>query len=297
MKLFALVLLLLPEAAAFAEEDYGLNAPSFLPFYAHVGDPVLYHVELVVPARARISQPPAFPAEISIEVTDVKVSLRKTFEGKNVYDVSVAYVSFAPGTQSLPPLPLGDVTLRDIEVNTLSVLDQGETVRLSPPRGQVVLPSTWLVIVLASGTAAGLAGAVVALVVFLRRLVSRVKESRKRRLPARRLAKALRLLDGRRGQMDYREYAAGITGITKAYLSERLGFPALVSTTSEIRGFFGRANMSGRAESETTSILRDADEVKFGDRPLDDRGMAGVALRVANLPALVDEEEDSHVER
>jgi hypothetical protein len=206
------------------------------------------------------------------------------------------FVSFAAGERSLPPIPLGDVTLRDIEVSTLSVLKPDETLRLSPPRGQAVLPSTWPALLVLFAAVAGCAVAVAALVIIFRNLAVNLRESRMKRLPARRLARSLRMLFPRRSGIDSREFVIGISDIARRYIEERLGFPALSSTTKEIRELFERGGVNRSAEREAAAILRETDDVKFGGGKLDAGGMRAVAERLANLPRLIDAGE-GHVER
>jgi hypothetical protein len=295
LKLLWIVILVFP-LPVFSEENYGLNTPSFLPLSAHVGDPVLYHVELVVPERAVIEPPAVFPVEMWIEVTDVRINLRKTLEARNVYDVSVMFISFAAGVQSLPPLHLGDVTLRDIEVTTLSILEPDGTLRLAPSRGQMVLPSTWLVLILGFCAGALCIVFVAGFIVFGRNLIIRIAENRVRKLPARNLVKSLKSLLSNTGNQGYKDFIVGISQITRTYIEERLRLPALCSTTSEIRSLFEAKDLNERAKRETARILFEADEVKFGYRTLDEGGMREVARRVANLPVVIDEGA-MHVER
>jgi hypothetical protein len=287
-RLTLIFVLSLAAVSAFAEENYGLNAPSFLPLSAQVGDPVLYHVELVVPDHARIVPPPMLPKEPEIEISDVKVREIRKLDSRTVYAVNVYYVSFAPGSQMLPPLDLGDVTLRDVEIRTLSVLAADEIVRVSPSRDQIVLPGTLLFMTSIALALVGFVGAIIGGIILSKKLASILAVYRKRRIPARHLAKSLRSLCSR-SKRDSAEFFDSIALMTRTYLSERLEFPALTFTTSEIRDYIGDVKIALRAREEVSGILMETDRIKFGGDRITGTATQNIIERVTRLSSLIDE--------
>jgi hypothetical protein len=270
-------------AVLFAEENYGLNDPSFVPSVAYVGDRVIFRVELVAPESARVLSPPSLPSEKWIDVTDVRVTHLRKLESRNVFSVVVYFTSFRPGVQQLPPLRLGDITLRDIEVTTLSILPQDEPVRLSPLLGQLLHRATLRIVAIVAGSTVGVVLAVYFLVRFGLALFLTLSQRRKRKQPAKRMKANLRKLARIIGRIDVKEFFRRYSTIVKLYIEERFGYRAFEMTTGEIRTIFEQDGFDAHITNNIIGILVESDLVKFGGEQPDLPQIRTMTERAATL--------------
>lgn len=273
-----LVLVLVLAAAggtAAAQGRYTVLQTVFLPPRFYVGDRVELRMRLSTPAGTVVRVPEILPEASGIEFQDVTVNRRG-----NETEVRIVFYPFYPGTQSLPPLELGDITLGDVKIHTDSLLNT-EQDEWRPPRGQVLLPGTRLyfaLIVLAA--AVGFSVAAV-LAVFGRSRVGRIVSLSRERRPYRRLRRVLKKLNAEIGSVDARAFYIVLLDELRSYLSGRLGTECRSATTRELdrhleRYMEDRLKASDRtAEPDEKLTLREGllapfrlgDLVKFGHRP------------------------------
>jgi len=115
----------------------------FVPPVFYVGDQVEARLTLLLPESKSLQPPLSLPAQSWVLIRDVQVRHDPPFER-----VTVKFVPFAPGVKTLPPLVLGDLTLAGVKISTNSLLDKEAPSELQPPRDQLLLPHTELMVFL-----------------------------------------------------------------------------------------------------------------------------------------------------
>lgn len=142
MLLFFLFLLLL--VSPLAADDSGLVTESvFVPPVYFVGDLVEARLTLLLPEGKVLLPPLSLPSQSWVLIRDVQVRHDPPFER-----VTVKFVPFAPGVKNLPPLVLGDISLEGVRISTNSLLGKATPTELMPPRDQLLLPHTELLLFL-----------------------------------------------------------------------------------------------------------------------------------------------------
>ena len=302
-----------------AQEAYSVSESSFLPVRFYVGDEVELRLRLQV-TQAELEPPRALPSSRWLTVEDVQCNRYRPDE----WVVRIHFVTFKPGSHTLPALDLGGLHLENIKVETRSILGDSEQTRPAGLKGQLGLPgTTWklTVLILSLLAAPGL-------LLYGARLIRRVylgyRELRRRLEPRKRILRELRRLLGRLEECPQDEFFSQITRLLREYFQRRFAVPAPMSTTEELRGILAEAlagalsaEPAGRSESPVSSeepaaparppfgtelservvrLLRRADWVRFGSFESSPEEMREtVAAAVAIVETI--EGEAGHVER
>lgn len=116
----------------------------FVPPVSFVGDLVEARLTLLLPEGKALLPPLSLPSQDWVLFRDVQVRHDPPFER-----VTIKYIPFAPGVKTLPPLVLGDITLDGVRISTDSLLGKDAPSELMPPRDQMLLPHTELLVFLA----------------------------------------------------------------------------------------------------------------------------------------------------
>ena len=272
--LFVLPLILFavfgPAPQLAAQESYTVRDAIFLPQVFYVGDRVELRLRLRLEAGLEVRRELAPP-----EVPWGRIhSISAAQQGQDA-EVRVEFTAFRQGTLALPPLELGDVTVRGFDIYVETILEDER--ELAPLREQTVLPSTNFLI------AAVLGGLVLVPMVWL--LFVRVGRSRIRRLveryranqPARRLRKSLRQLAAEVESMPGREFYIRLLSDLRSYISRKLNVDCMSATTEELRGYL--VQLIDRAEDREAllELFHQGDRVKFA------RGSSTVKKRRRHL--------------
>lgn len=258
-----------------AAQGYSVLQTVFLPPRFYVGDRVELRMRLSTPAGTAVRAPETLPDSSGIEFQDITVNRRG-----NETEVRIVFYPFYPGTQTLPPIDLGGITLSGVKIHTDSLLDTGQE-EWRPPRGQVLLPGTRLYFALfVLGAAVGFT-TVAVLAVFGRSRIGRIVNASRERRPYRRLKRVLKKLNAEAGSTDARAFYIVLLDELRSYLSGRLGTECRSATTYELdrrleRYLDERLRASDRsAKPDEKYALREGllapfrlgDLVKFGHRP------------------------------
>jgi hypothetical protein len=257
--LASILFLLFIVVPGFAE--YSVTDVIFLPRVYYVGD----RVELRVLLRYSAEEEPAPPTEVpTVEWGDVH-EITASFEN-GVGELRLSFTPFTPGTQSIPPISLGSITLGRTDVFVQSILTQEEA-ELAPTRGPVVVPGTRLALILFLGVLFG--GPLLWLFVlrrgleWIRGLLRRYQEGQ----PYRRLARDLRNLTQSSTDIDGRRFYILLGEDFRRYLTRKTGTDCLAATTGEVS-----ERLSGLVDDpikrrQLVELLHYGDLVKFADRP------------------------------
>lgn len=250
------------------------------PKVATVGDRIV--AVLTVPATASPGGDPRFPAWGKrwggAEIVEAGAVRKESAPGGTVYRQRLALTSFAVGPVSLPPVPLsveagaGKKTLltpAGLGFEVRSVLPPESGPGKEPDAKPAIAPQPlpwgrafWW-------TAGGL-GLALALVLFALRRRMRARGSGEEAKPA--LAPFEELVEELAGVgpgASALETHTRISHALRRYLSRRLPFPALESTTSEIQRQLAARRMPAAIAARTVELLRACDLVKFARWPVD----------------------------
>lgn len=253
-------LLILPVFFICAEKNYTNEKVVFLPQDFYVGDLVEMRVVVKPAPGFEILKPERFPDSYWLEIENTEVI---ELDGK--YEIRVFIRSYAPGIRTLPSLQFGDVLLRDLRIQTKSVLDEDPS-GLSPPAGQMLLPGTNYYIAILTGLVFILP---VFVIIFWGRLKLAVHSyfySRTRKRPYKKLVKALGELESDMKNIKGKVFYTDLVDAVRIYFTARGSLDYISATMRE--GVRGIAADFGEIEGveRLIELFKFADEVKFGDR-------------------------------
>lgn len=244
----------------FAEKNYSSEKVVFLPQEFYVGDLVEMRVVITPEPGFEVLRPEQFPDSYWVRIENTEV-----IEQNGEYELRVFLRPYAPGIRTLPGIQFGDILLRDVRIQTGSVLAD-EALPLSPPAEQLLLPGSKYYIAL-------IVGLVFLLPIFFIFFWSKLRhgfrayvlESRRRK-PYRRLMKILKELQDGLGETKGREFYTMLVSEVKIYLSARGSIDYVSATAREAAAMIISDFSDVEYTVELISLLRFADEVKFGGR-------------------------------
>ncbi len=243
-----------------AQKNYTSEKIVFLPQVFYVGDLVEMRVVIVPDKRVTVSRPESFPDSYWVRIENAEV-----VEDNGKYELRIFLRSFAPGIRALPAIKFGDVVLRDIRIQTASVLEQNP-LPLAPPAQQILLPGTKYYIALFTGLVFLLP---VFFIFFWTKLKTRIRnyvDEQKRKKPYRRFQRVLKELKDALADQSSREFYTILIDELRIYLSSR-GSIDYVSATVKESSRVIRFDFRGIRDREALiKLLLRADEVKFGHR-------------------------------
>lgn len=280
MRSLAAVLLLLGGLASAEDSGSLVTATVFVPPVSFVGDQVEARLTLLLPEGKSLLPPLSLPSQPWVLIRDVQVRHDPPFER-----VTVKYVPFAPGNRVLPPLVLGDITLENVHISTNSLLGKDVPPELLPPREQLLLPHTEILVFLLLGALVLVPLLVWRLVAPLRRLSAAWQQRLSRRRSWRHLLKEVRRLQGRALAVSGPEFYTELTHLVRLYLGARFGRDVQALTSQELRDLLGPLPPAWAAE--WVRLIQRADRVRFdaqdppGQERLED--LAALSREAAHL--------------
>ena len=255
-----LLLLLISVIPVFAEKNYTSEKVVFLPQEFYVGDLVEMRL-VVIPAKGvTVSKPERFPDSYWVKIENAEVT-----DLGGEYEIRVYLRSYAPGIRTLPAIQFGDVLLRDIRIQTVSVLSD-ETLPFSPPAEQLLLPGTRYYIALIVGLIFLLP---VFFIFFWTKIKRRINESvleRRWRRPYRKLLRGLKELREGINETKGRPFYTRLIDELRLYLTARGSIDYESATVREAAAMIDHDFSGISGCNELIALLHFADEVKFGGR-------------------------------
>jgi hypothetical protein len=279
--LFLCVFALAPFLAA--DGRYTVDGIQFIPPAYYVGDRVELRALVRASSDVQVLPPEEFPQIEWGEFHDAHILPRNDF-----VELHIFFTAYQTGDKVIPNLVCGDVVLQGLSASVRS-LTEGGLREPAPPRGNLLLPSTRLIIALAAGLLIVLPLSGFAGFFWLRPWLKKIAGYYRERRPYRKLKKDLALLRGRAGDVDSRQFYISLLDALKLYLNRRMRANCLAFTTRELEAVFRIRFKDGREGQELLAIFRFGDEVKFGGREcsrekrLQDLGLAsGILWRLEN---------------
>jgi len=280
---FLLFLLLTGQGILGFAESYTVTESVVLPSEYYVGDRAELRVRVRTGDSVELSVPAALPEAAWALFHDMRlfpIDAQQT-------EIRVSFTSFRPGTQTLPAVELGGITLSGLTVRVASVLEEGRTepAPLEPP---MLLPTTRLR--LAAFVALLTVGPL--LVWMLLRIgrgqVSTLLERYRRAQPYRRLRKSLLRLESSIEELDARSFYIVLLEDVRRYFTRKLGRDLMSATSVEIVRYI--SDIDARGSDLIAEVFRAGDLVKFAGRPATleqlRKHIEGVLQVVAELEAV-----------
>ncbi len=270
-----------PGAFSFAQ-SYTVTESVVLPSEYYVGDRAELRVRISTSSSAELSVPAVLPEAAWAVFHDMglfPIDAQQT-------EIRISFTAFRPGTQTLPTVDLGGVSLSGLTVRVASVLEEGQTepAPLEPP---MLLPTTRLR--MAVFVALLIIGP---LLVWMLLRVGRVQVSSllvryRQAQPYRRLKKSLTRLESSIEELDARSFYIVLLEDIRRYFTRRLGRDLMSATSVEIIHYI--SGIDARGSDLIAEVFRTGDLVKFAGRPATPeqrRGhLAGVLQVISELEA------------
>ncbi|MFP4566014.1 MAG: hypothetical protein ACLFNX_05885 [Spirochaetaceae bacterium] len=262
--LFSLLLAVLsaPPAVAQSEEarEAEIERTTFLPQVFYVGD----RVEMRVAFRPAAGTAPRLPEETP-SISWGTLHRMRLAAVSGGWELRVSFTPFRPGTQTLPPMQLGDVYLRGIDVPVPSILDENRS-ELAPLRDQLLLPATEALFVAAVAVLVLVPAAWFVFFRWGRRrfrdLITRYREA----LPYRRINRSLRQLANDMDGMNDRDFYIQLLFDFRSYLSRRMHTEAFSATTEELAVELDRYIPTEEDREAVLEVFKFGDRVKFASQ-------------------------------
>ena len=271
-------------------EIYSLETMSFIPPMYYIGDEVELRISIIIPENLQIKEPENKIEKKWVEINKVSITLVRKREDKKIYDVNIFFRAFKPGKLFLPKLDLGSLSLSDIEINTLSVLEKDKITKLRPLRGQLVLPHTWFKIGLIFAFIILTAILILVFFKFSFKGFNFFNSLNKRNVPRRKLLKDLENLKTNIQDIKPRDFFIKISDTFKEYLSARLSIPVYTSTTYEISHLTYYNVLEKEISGEIVNLFSFSDLVKFGDKYPSRKDMEDIITKIIFLSHSIEEE-------
>jgi len=245
------------------ETGYVIRKSVFLPPTYYVGDPVELRLTLDLPPGKKISPPSELPSSSMVSVRQCSV-----VQVERSAQIVLRFVSFTPGAGVLPPLDLGEITVRDFRIQTTSILEK-EKPQFRGLRSQVLLPGSRLFFGIILGVL--FLGPVTVLFSFgrFRRLIIRAVLRLRERRPYRILQRTLKTVIQEMDKETSRGFYIKIMEAFKLYLSRRVTPRIRSATTSEVDSILARELGANRLEISLKELFVFGDRVKFGGERAD----------------------------
>jgi hypothetical protein len=267
----------------------------FLPPRFFVGDRVELRLTYQVSPEMNIEPPVQPPVHAWIEIEKIDVEDRRSPGRSGEVLVRIFFVSFFAGETVLPSLRLGDLDTGELLVRTQSTLQLGQDASFRGPRGQLVLPGTWLRLIALVAFGIGAPLSLLFLLSYGLRGYRRIRDARIRRLPYLHVRKSLNQLAARKSSIEGKSFFILLSLAIRRYLSERLSRPLMSVTTGEIGAQLRVAGLEESVSQRIHQVLKAADLIKFSGKRTNRREMER-SLNAAVAVVEQVEEQTVHVE-
>ncbi len=243
-----------------AQQGYSVTQTVTLPRTSYVGDRIELRVGIRPSGSVSVTEPEAMPQASWAEFHNLSVIRRS-----NEYELRLVLTPYEPGTLTLPPIDLGDIEIRELNVHVSSVLEDAAT-EPAPPYRQAVLPYTRILI---GGLAAVLLVVPLGFFAVARWGHGRIRQVLavyRTRRPYRKILKTLRALESRIEELEARRFYIDLLQELRRYFSEKLDRDLMSATTAEIESYLRQVLPQVSDREALVELFRYGDLVKFASR-------------------------------
>lgn len=259
--------LLLGGGMLMAQEKYSIAESYFTPLTYYVGDEVELHLVILPAGPLTVVKSKDFPSQPWVEIKNVDIVFDQPY-----YQITIRFVSYAPGTRTLPKLVLGDLSLDNLRIFTTSLLGPEGGDSLAPPREQLLVPQTELVLFLLLVLVIALPLGLWRLVWWLRGNMGRVWQGLSEGSPLRNLQRAVRRLGTKAFGLPADEFYTQLTKALRIFLDRHYqtgGETYQAMTTPELAVALAEKLREDDA-LKLQNLFKRADAVVFGGLELSD---------------------------
>jgi len=243
-------------------QSYQVQNLRFLPPEYYVGDTVEMSFILKTDRAVNLRVPETLPNHSWVRFLSADIQM----EGRD-YKVTLRLIPYYPGTRTLPPLELGDLTLNDLKIFTSSLLNSETPRTLAEIQPPMLIPGTRAVGALLFSVLFSLPLVLLFLYRVLRDQTGELIRTYKFNLPYRQFQRLIRNMRRTMVSMPEKEFYSSFTGGLKKYLSTRFQQDLTSSTTQEIETLFNRSPMHSTLSLSLSNLFHRVDRVKFaGDK-------------------------------
>lgn len=264
MRKYLLLFLFLAAAGSVWSQNYQIQNLQFLPPDYYVGDTVEMSFILRTDRAVNLRVPETLPDHGWVRFLSADVQM----EGRD-YKVSLRLIPYYPGTRTLPPLDLGDLSLTDLKIFTSSLLNTDTPRVLAEIQPPMLIPGTRAVGALIFSVIFSLPLVLLFLYRVLRDRTGEILRSYQLNLPYRQFQRLIRKIRRTMVSMPEKEFYTAFTGGLKKYLSTRFQRDLTASTTLEIATLLNDSPIHSTLSLSLSNLFHRIDRVKFaGDKLL-----------------------------
>ena len=260
-----------------AQEYQQLN-PRFLPPDYYVGDTVDLQFTLSVSGNPELGPPESLPDPGWVKILSFKMEQT----GGN-YQVTIRFIPYYPGTRTLPPLNLGDLTLGDIKIYTSSVIAADSDRTLAGVRENLLIPGTRIAGALIFSALLSLPLFVIFLFRIIRRQTGAIVRSYKLNLPYRKFLRLMKKILQTLERMSDKEFFSLYTEGLKDYLSTRFHQDFTTLTTTEMEMVFRSSSVAEPLYLTLLNLFHRMDRIKFAGEQVDLQDREGMVLEAKQI--------------
>ena len=272
-------------------QSYQIHNQSFLPAEYYVGDTVQMTFTLRTDKTYNISAPESLPDPgwVSILSMDVVPGTRETH-------VTIKLIPYYPGTRTLPPLELGDLTIDDLKLYTSSMLNTESSREIAGIRPPLLIPGTRTVGAILFTLLFSLPVVFIFLYRVIRNRTGEIIKSYRVNLPYRQFQRLVRRIRRSMVSMPEKDFYSRFSKGLKTYLSSRLNENLTSSTTTEIEVLLSRTRIQDSLIVALAGLFHRIDRVKFAGEKLLYSDREQLLEEVEQLSAALEEWRKTHAD-
>ncbi|OQY32176.1 MAG: hypothetical protein B6241_12130 [Spirochaetaceae bacterium 4572_59] len=290
-KKYTLLLLVLWGSAFISAQEYQQLNIRFLPPDYYVGDTVELQFTLRSSGNLNLLPPETLPDPGWVKLLSFKIE----YSGSDQI-ITIRFIPYYSGTRTLPPLALGDLTLRDIKIYTSSVLRSDGERELSGIRHNLLIPGTRVIGALIFSALLSLPLLFLFLFKIIRRHTGVLIRTYRLNLPYRKFIRLLKRIRQTLGNMSDKDFFSIYSGGLKNYLSTRFHLDFSALTTSEMEMVFRSSSVAEPLYLTLLNLFHRMDRVKFAGEELTSLEREGMLLEAEQISGELETWRKSHAD-
>ena len=247
-------------AAGAYGDDFTITQQVFLPPKFYVGDPVELRLRVHLSDEVVLAEPSAMPEGEAITVHGVRI-----IPIADDYDIRIRFTTYEPGSRRLPAMTFGDISIDGLEIQTASVLEEGET-QFIGAFDPILLPGSRILFAVSAGAAVLGPLLLVLLTVFSSRAIRLVLSKIAAKRPIKLLERSLDLLIENPHSLSVKSRYFELNELFRIYLTNHTGENFNSATAREAKEMLCERYSEFSSAPEVTSFLESIDAFTFGVR-------------------------------
>ncbi len=263
MLLLPFLVLLSLQPATLRAQAYQIHNQNFLPADYYVGDTVQMSFSLRTDRSYNLFAPDTLPDPGWVKILSVDV-----VPGARETQVTIRLIPYYPGTRTLPPLEMGDLTVDDLKLYTSSMLNTESSREIAGIRSPLLIPGTRTVGALLFSILFSLPVVLIFLFRLIRTRTGNIIKSYRVNLPYRQFQRLVRRIRRSMVSMPEKDFYKRLSKGLKTYLSSRFHEDLTSSTTTEIEALMSGSRVQESLVLALAGLFHRIDRVKFAGEKL-----------------------------